>query len=107
MSTFTTLVANTQAAARLQGVKLNRKDARIMLQTAFSEMLLLLAQPDVSNLAIKGFGAFRAMDLPAGTFRNPATGESVAVGPRSTVRFKISSGAKAVLNAAATNVNQA
>ena len=65
------------------------KDERATLKLA-EEIIIRECANDGDECSLRGFGAFRRIQVKAKTARNPQTGEPVQIPARSVLRFKAS-----------------
>ena len=68
------------------------KNASLAVNTLLHVITMSLQKKE--PVAITGFGSFTVKDRPARLGRNPQTGESIKIAPRSVVTFKPGSGLK-------------
>ena len=61
-------------------------DVQLVVNTLFETMTSALENGE--RIEIRGFGSFSVRQMSAREARNPKTGETVKVPPRSTVHFK-------------------
>lgn len=66
--------------------KLNKRDAKILVEGFFEEIRLALESGE--EVKLSGFGNFELRDKAPRPGRNPKTGESVPVSARRVVTFK-------------------
>ncbi len=75
---------------------LNRSQAKAALDAFVSSVATSLKSGH--EVRVVGFGSFVPIRRPAGTGRNPRTGETVALKASQTCRFKVGDALKSALN---------
>ncbi|MGV6872421.1 HU family DNA-binding protein [Pseudochelatococcus sp. B33] len=75
---------------------LTKAQAGDALDAALEAITTALSKGDEVKLI--GFGTFAVADRPAGTARNPRTGETIAVAASRTPKFKAGAGLKDAVN---------
>ena len=83
-------------AAMAEKANLNRAQAKDALEAFINSVTSSLKQGQ--DVRLVGFGTFRAVHRPAGTARNPKTGETVKRKASKTCRFQVGEGLKGSLN---------
>jgi len=73
----------------VDGVGLNQREAKDMVEAFFAEISTTLASGN--EVKLSGFGNFTLRDKPVRPGRNPKTGESVPISARRVVTFHASS----------------
>jgi DNA-binding protein HU-beta len=68
------------------GRKISLKDTKLCIDAIFDAISDSLYEK--KKVTIRDFGSFIPIKRPAGTSRNPKTGEQIKVGERISVRFK-------------------
>ena len=81
--------------AIMDGVGLNQREAKDMVEAFFAEISICLSSG--GEVKISGFGNFALRNKPARPGRNPKTGESIPVSARRVVTFHASSKLKAAV----------
>ena len=74
---------------------LNGKQAKDALEAVLNSITEAMQQGDTVRLV--GFGNFVPKERPAGTARNPRTGETVDRAASKTVKFRVGEGLKTAL----------
>jgi nucleoid DNA-binding protein len=90
------LINETKTAADESGLKLTKTDVKKLLDLVFNEIFSELENG--GNYRIPGIGTLKTVDVAARTARNPATGETIQVPAKKSVKFKIASELKKALN---------
>lgn len=86
------------SAAIVDGVGLNHREAKDMVEAFFAEVCACLEAGE--EVKISGFGSFTVRDKPSRPGRNPKTGEAAIISARRVVTFHPSNALKdAVENA--------
>lgn len=80
-----TLTKLELAQTVVDGLGLNNREAKEMVEAFFSEIASCLEAGD--EIKLSGFGAFQLRDKPERPGRNPKTGEKFAVAARRVVTF--------------------
>lgn len=93
-STYTLTKAEL-AELLFQQVGLNKREAKDMVETFFSEICDALIKGDMVKLS--GFGNFQLRDKPQRPGRNPKTGEEIPITARRVVTFHASQKLKALV----------
>ena len=75
---------------------LNRAQAKDALEAFINSVTTTLKAGE--DVRLVGFGTFKAVARPAGTARNPRTGETVKRAASRTCRFQVGEGLKGSLN---------
>ena len=83
-------------AAMAEKANLNRAQAKDALEAFINSVTSSLKQGQ--DVRLVGFGTFKAVHRPAGTARNPKTGETVKRTASKTCRFQVGEGLKGSLN---------
>ena len=83
-------------AAIAEKAGLNRGQAKDALEAFISSVTTTLKSGQ--DVRLVGFGTFKAVSRPAGTARNPRTGETVKRAASKTCRFQVGEGLKGSLN---------
>lgn len=76
--------------------ELTRKQTEIIVETVFESMKEALSRGE--KVEIRGFGNFRLKKRRSRKARNPKTGESVDVPPKSVVYFKVGKELREAIN---------
>lgn len=82
------------------GIGLNYREAKEMLEALFEEVSKCLASGE--EVKLSGFGVFNLRDKPERPGRNPKTGESIPVAARRVVTFHPSAALKSAVDAQLT-----
>ena len=83
-------------AAMAEKTGLNRAQAKDALEAFINSVTTTLKAGQ--DVRLVGFGTFKAVSRPAGTARNPRTGETVKRKASKTCRFQVGEGLKGSLN---------
>lgn len=76
--------------------ELTRKQTEIIVETVFESMKEALSRGE--KVEIRGFGNFRLKKRKSRTARNPKTGETVEVPPKSIIYFKVGKELREAIN---------
>lgn len=76
--------------------ELTRKQTEIIVETVFESMKEALSRGE--KVEIRGFGNFRLKKRRSRTARNPKTGETVEVPPKSIIYFKVGKELREAIN---------
>lgn len=76
--------------------ELTRKQTEIIVETVFESMKEALSRGE--KVEIRGFGNFRLKKRESRKARNPKTGETVEVPPKSIIYFKVGKELKEAIN---------
>ena len=93
----TTLTKAELATRIVDGVGLNHREAKEMVELFFQEISDILV--DGEDVKLSGFGVFSGRDKPARPGRNPKTGELIPVSARRVVTWHPSNGLKSAVDA--------
>jgi len=85
MKTLNTLTKAELADLLFQCVGLNKREAKDMVESVFTEIRDTLARGEAVKLS--GFGNFQVRDKPPRPGRNPKTGELIPIPARRVVTF--------------------
>jgi len=85
MNTLTTLTKAELAELLFHKVGLNKREAKDVVESVFTEIRETLARGETVKLS--GFGNFQVRQKPARPGRNPKTGEIVPIAARRVVTF--------------------
>lgn len=80
----TKILKDAYSSAALEGV--SRSQFNACVEAFLTEVSKSLSESN--RVQIRGFGSFYVKEYPARAVRNPATGETLKIGPRSKVKFK-------------------
>jgi DNA-binding protein HU-beta len=83
-------------AAMAEKTGMNRAQAKDALEAFINSVTTSLKSGQ--DVRLVGFGTFKAVHRPAGTARNPRTGETVKRAASRTCRFQVGEGLKGSLN---------
>ena len=83
-------------AAMAEKANLNRAQAKDALEAFINSVTSSLKQGQ--DVRLVGFGTFKAVHRPAGTARNPKTGDTVKRKASKTCRVQVGEGLKGSLN---------
>jgi DNA-binding protein HU-beta len=83
-------------AAMADKTGLNRAQAKDALEAFINSVTTSLKSGQ--DVRLVGFGTFKAVSRPAGTARNPRTGETVKRAASKTCRFQVGDSLKGSLN---------
>jgi DNA-binding protein HU-beta len=83
-------------AAMAEKTGMNRAQAKDALEAFINSVTTTLKAGQ--DVRLVGFGTFKAVSRPAGTARNPRTGETVKRAASKTCRFQVGEGLKGSLN---------
>ena len=83
-------------AAMAERANLNRAQAKDALEAFINSVTTSLKAGQ--DVRLVGFGTFKPVSRPAGTARNPRTGETVKRKASKTCRFQVGEGLKGSLN---------
>jgi len=83
-------------AAMADKAGLNRAQAKDALEAFINSVTTSLKTGE--DVRLVGFGTFKAVSRPAGTARNPRTGETVKRAASKTCRFQVGESLKGSLN---------
>lgn len=75
---------------------ISKKDAATYFDAAVDTIKETILSGE--KVSIVGFGTFEAVERAERVCRNPQTGETITVGPKTALRFKASNTFKAALN---------
>lgn len=75
---------------------ISKKDAATYFDAAVDTIKETILSGE--KVSIVGFGTFEAVERAERVCRNPQTGETITVGPKTALRFKASNTLKAALN---------
>lgn len=75
---------------------ISKKDAATYFDAAVDTIKETILSGE--KVSIVGFGTFEAVERAERVCRNPQTGETIMVGPKTALRFKASNTLKAALN---------
>jgi len=90
------LINEVKTAADESGIKITKADVKNIIGLAITEIFSDLEIG--GNYRIPGVGTLKTVDVPPRTARNPATGETIHVPAKRTVKFKIAGELKKALN---------
>lgn len=76
--------------------ELTRKQTEIIVETVFESMIEALSKGE--KVEIRGFGNFRLKKRESRKARNPKTGETVEVPPKSIIYFKVGKELREAIN---------
>lgn len=76
--------------------ELTRKQTEIIVETVFESMKEALSRGE--KVEIRGFGNFRLKKRRSRTARNPKTGQTVEVPPKSIIYFKVGKELREAIN---------
>jgi integration host factor subunit alpha len=94
-----TLTKAELAEMLFEKVGLNKREAKDMVETFFTEIRVALETGDVVKLS--GFGNFQLRDKPQRPGRNPKTGEAIPISARRVVTFHASQKLKSLVDSQA------
>lgn len=77
-------------------VSISKKDAAVYFDAAVDTIKEAILNGE--KVSLLGFGTFEAIERAERVCRNPQTGETITVGPKTALRFKTSTQMKAALN---------
>ena len=97
MNTDRTLTKAHLAELLFERVGLNKREAKDIVDTFFSEIRDALVQG--TEVKLSGFGVFQVRDKNARVGRNPKTGKPAAIDPRKVISFRASQIVKARVDA--------
>lgn len=80
------------SAAIVDGVGLNHREAKDMVEAFFAELVACLEAGE--EVKLSGFGSFSVRDKPSRPGRNPKTGEAAIISARRVVTFHPSNALK-------------
>jgi DNA-binding protein HU-beta len=83
-------------AAMAEKTGMNRAQAKDALEAFINSVTTSLKRGQ--DVRLVGFGTFKAVNRPAGTARNPRTGETVKRPASKTCRFQVGESLKGSLN---------
>ena len=93
-----TLTKAELAELLFEQVGLNKREAKDMVDTFFSEIRDALERGE--SVKLSGFGNFQLRDKPQRPGRNPKTGEEIPISARRVVTFHASQKLKAMVDSA-------
>ncbi len=93
-----TLTKADLAELLFERVGLNKREAKDIVDTFFSEIRDSLAEGE--EVKLSGFGNFQVRDKPPRPGRNPKTGEVIPISARRVVTFHASQKLKSVVESA-------
>ena len=93
-----TLTKAELAELLFEQVGLNKREAKDMVETFFSEIRDALERGE--SVKLSGFGNFQLRDKPQRPGRNPKTGEEIPISARRVVTFHASQKLKAMVDTA-------
>ena len=93
-----TLTKAELAELLFEQVGLNKREAKDMVETFFSEIRDALERGE--SVKLSGFGNFQLRDKPQRPGRNPKTGEEIPISARRVVTFHASQKLKAMVDSA-------
>lgn len=77
-------------------VSITKKDAAVYFDAVVDTIKEAVLSGE--KVALLGFGTFDTVERAERVCRNPRTGETITVGPKTALRFKASTQVKAALN---------
>lgn len=90
------LIHEVKTAADDAGIKITKTDTKTVIGLCYNEIFSELENG--GSYRLPGIGTLKAVGVAARTSRNPATGETIQVPAKKTVKFKIASELKKALN---------
>ena len=90
-----TLTKADLADLLFEKVGLNKREAKVMVESFFEEVRLALE--DGKGVKLSGFGNFQLREKPQRPGRNPKTGEEIPITARRVVTFHASQKLKAMV----------